>query len=165
MKEDEDRANNETKIDDEANKCCTEVLQKMHDLGIDCGRQISKLARIIHPDHVTIIPLYRSCIVIVQSEEEKDIGICTVHSYGDPHWLGRDLNIETLKSDNFHTKFQIHGQRNSPELIFKKGDNIVRLPIDQGFDIIEIAEKGMDEMFKTLGLYDFEDNKNDSKLV
>lgn len=133
-----------------------QVLEEMHKIGIDCGREIARLAKVIHPDYMIAIPLYRSCIVIMQSEEEKDKGICTVHSYADPHWLGEEVDIETLKKEDFHTEFKIIGQRSSPELVYEKNEKTVRMPISLGFDYLEKMEKDFQRWCDKVGL----DTKN-----
>jgi hypothetical protein len=93
-----------------------EFVQEFHEHGIGCGLEISKLARDMHPNAITIIPLYRSCVVIEQSDEEKKEGVATMHAYADPHWMGGDITIEALQSEDFHSKFSIQGQRHGPEV-------------------------------------------------
>ena len=91
-------------------------VQEFHEHGIGCGLEISKLAREMHPNAIAIVPLYRSCVVIEQSDEEKKEGIATMHAYADPHWMGGDITIDTLRSEDFHAKFIIQGQREGPEI-------------------------------------------------
>ncbi len=93
-----------------------EFVKEFHEHGIGCGLEISKLAREIHPNAVAIVPLYRSCVVIEQSDEEKKEGVATMHAYADPHWMGGDITIRTLQSEDFHAKFVIQGQRHGPEV-------------------------------------------------
>ena len=87
---------------------------KKHGLG--CGLEISKLAKEMHPNAIAIIPLYRSCVVIEQNEEEKKEGVATMHAYADPHWMGGNITIEALQSEDFHAKFIIQGLRQGPEI-------------------------------------------------
>lgn len=99
--------------------------EKFHRHGLECGQEIAKVAKEMHPNAIAIIPLYRSCVVIEQGDMEKRNGIATIHSYADPHWLGRDIDKDTLMSDHFHTKFIIQGYREGPEIylehtIYKK---------------------------------------------
>ena len=91
-------------------------VQEFHEHGIGCGLEISKLAREMHPNAIAIVPLYRSCVVIEQSDEEKKEGVATMHAYADPHWMGGDITIEALQSEDFHAKFSIQGQRHGPEV-------------------------------------------------
>ena len=93
-----------------------EFVQKFHEHGIGCGQEISELVREMHPNAIAIVPLYRSCVAIEQSDEDKKEGIATIHAYADPHWMGRDITIDTLKSDDFHGKFIIQGKREGPEV-------------------------------------------------
>lgn len=127
--------------DNKDRKDLAEVLEEMHNIGMNCGREISRLAKMIHLDCIAVVPLYRSCVVIMQSEEEKDEGICTIHAYADPHWLGKDINIETLKSDDFHTEFKIKGNRSSPQIVYEKDGKKVSIPVDLGFEYLEKMEK------------------------
>lgn len=106
-------------------------VQEFHEHGIGCGLEILKLAKEMHPNAVTIVPLYRSCIVIEQSEEEKKEGIATIHAYADPHWLGRDITIGTLKSDDFHAKFIIQGNREGPEICMVDPNNYQKMMMEQ----------------------------------
>lgn len=93
---------------------------EFHKHGIGCGQEISKIAMIIHPNAIAIIPLYRSCIVVEQNEEQKEEGTAVIHGYADPHWLGGDIDIETLKSDRFHKVFYVHGLRDGPEIALEE---------------------------------------------
>ena len=58
-----------------------------------------------------------SCIVMEQSKEQEEEGIAVVHAYADPHWLGGNMDIETLKSGQFHKVFHVQGLREGPEII------------------------------------------------
>lgn len=91
-------------------------MQEFHEHGIGCGLEISKLAKEMHPNAIAIVPLYRSCVVIEQNDEEKKEGVATMHAYADPHWMGGDITIEALQSEDFHAKFVIQGQRQGPEV-------------------------------------------------
>ena len=114
-----------------------EFVKDFHEHGIGCGLEISKLAREIHPNAVAIVPLYRSCIVVEQSDEEKKEGVATIHAYADPHWLGRDITIDTLQSDDFHAKFIIQGKREGPEIYNVNADNYEKMMTDQNKDVKE----------------------------
>lgn len=114
-----------------------EFVKEFQEHGIGCGIEISKLAKEIHPSAVTIIPLYRSCIVIEQSNEEKKEGTAAIHAYADPHWLGRDITIDALQSDDFHAKFMIHGQREGPEICLVNANNYEKMMREQNKEIKE----------------------------
>lgn len=109
------------------NKEVDEFMHEFHEHGIGCGNEIANIAKEIHHDAMIIIPLYRSCIVIEQSEKEKKEGVLTLHAYGDPHWKGREIDIETLKLDDFHVEFLIEGDRQCPIFInkSKKEDQLI----------------------------------------
>ena len=87
--------------------------------GIGCGNKIAEVVRELHPNALVIVPLYRSCIVIEQSEDEKKEGECTLHSYADPHWLGGEIDVENLKRSDFHSEFCVQGDRQGPIIINK----------------------------------------------
>ena len=93
------------------------AVAEFHKHGIGCGHEIAKVAREIHPNATVIVPLYRSCIVVEQSKEQEAEGIAIIHAYADPHWLGDDIEFETLKSDRFHKIFYVRGLREGPEII------------------------------------------------
>lgn len=109
--------------DDKNNEKVNAFMREFHRHGMNCGNEISRLAKEIHPNAITVVPLYRSCIVIEQSDEDKKYGTCTIHSYADPHWMGGDITIQNLKSDNFHSKFIVHGQREGPEICLVDANN------------------------------------------
>ncbi len=94
--------------------------QEFHEQGLGCGRKIADIAKEIHPDALSVVPLYRSCIVIEQNEEEKKNGACTLHAYADPHWLGGEIDAKTLILDDFHFEFVVRGDRQGP-MILRKG--------------------------------------------
>lgn len=104
---------------DDKNKKVEEFMEQHHEHGLECGEKISNIAKELHPDALTIVPLYRSCIVIKQSDQEREDGVCTIHSYADPHWLGGEIDIDTLKSDDFHFEFYVQGDRQGPVIINK----------------------------------------------
>lgn len=94
-----------------------EFMKNFREHGIGCGIEISKVAKEIHPNAIAIIPLYRSCIVIEQNDDNRTEGTAIIHAYGDPHWLGRDITIENLKSDDFHQTYVVNGYREGPRII------------------------------------------------
>lgn len=96
--------------------------QEFQEHGIECGDKISKLAEIMHPDALLIVPLYRSCIVIEQNEEDKREGVATIHAYGDPHWLGGEITMDELKKDDFHAKFVVQGDRQGPGIFLENAN-------------------------------------------
>lgn len=127
----------ENKVNSKDNEL-NEVLDKFHKHGLQCGDEISKLAMIMHPDAICVIRLYRSCIVVVQSEEEKNTGDCTIHTYADPHWMGEEISIDTLSSNEFHSELKIYGHRSGPNIEYKKGVRKIGGDKDEGKDDIEI---------------------------
>lgn len=100
-------------------------VQEFHTHGMGCGQKIAEIARFLHPDALLIVPLYRSCIVVEQSEQEQVDGSCTVHGYADPHWLGREIDAETLKSDDFHFIYEVHGDRQGPAIVKIEKDQMI----------------------------------------
>jgi len=123
-----------------------EILARLHKRGMECGRKIAYIAESIHPNALLVVPLYRSCMVVEKGPYET---CCTLHFYGDPHWLGMDLSVENLKK--FHAKVIVHGQRSLPDLVFLSRDEkeYAILPVDTAFlllkdhipMLIEYAEK------------------------
>lgn len=109
-------------IDEKGNEKVEEFMKTFQQHGIGCGSKIAEVAKEIHPNALTIVPLYRSCIVIEQSEEEKIDGKCTIHSYADPHWLGGEINSDTLKLEDFHFEFIVRGDRQGPSILKKNCD-------------------------------------------
>lgn len=91
--------------------------------GLECGNEIATIAKELHPDAVAIIPLYRSCLVVEQNDKDKKEGMCTMHGYSDPHWCGKELDIETLQSDEFHVMFIVQGRREGPEIFLENTNN------------------------------------------
>ena len=104
---------------DDTDKKVEKFIEEHHEHGLECGVKIAHIAKELHPDAIAVIPLYRSCIVIKQSNQERDDGVCTIHSYADPHWLGGEIDIDTLKLDKFHVEYYIQGDRQGPIIINK----------------------------------------------
>lgn len=111
--------------DKKVNEKVNEFVKEFHNHGLGCGDKIANIAKEIHPNALVVVPLYRSCIVIEQSEEEKKDGVCTLHSYADPHYLGGDIDLESLKSERFHYEFCVQGDRQGPVILKKHcGKNV-----------------------------------------
>ncbi len=117
--------------DDDKNEKVEEFMRKSREHGIGCGNEIANVVKEIHPNALIIVPLYRSCIVIEQSEEEKKQGVCTIHSYADPHWLGRNIDIDALKLDDFHFEFCVQGDRQGPIILNKNYEKDVERECDK----------------------------------
>ncbi len=100
-------------IDEKVNK----FAKDFHGHGLNCGLEICKLVKEMHPNALLIVPLYRSCIAIEQSEEDKEEGIANIHAYGDPHWIGGEISIEDLSKEDHHKKFLVKGDRQGPDVI------------------------------------------------
>lgn len=108
---------NEKEIEDDSTQRRLEKFKKdYHKHGIGCGQEIAEVVADMHPFAVTVIPLYRSCIVVEQNGDNEEEGIAIIHTYADPHWLGEDINVETLKSDRFHKVLLVQGLREGPEI-------------------------------------------------
>ncbi len=103
----------------------------MHEHGIGCGNEIAKIAKEIHPDAIAVIPLYRSCIVIEQSEKDRKEGVCVIHGYADPHWLGGEIDLENLQREDFHARFIVQGDRQGPGIYLENLDKNVDINIDR----------------------------------
>jgi hypothetical protein len=125
---------------DDVDEKVDEFMNDFRTHGLGCGVKIAEVAKEIHPDALVIVPLYRSCIVVEQSEEEKKEGVCTLHSYADPHWLGGEIDIDTLKSDDFHFEFCVRGDRQGPAIINKRNDENVEERKEEDGPIIENDE-------------------------
>ena len=115
--------NLKTKTQKDAENKVEGFVQEFHKHGMGCGLEIAKVVKDIHPNAIAIVPLYRSCIVIEQTEKDKTEGVCGIHAYADPHWLGRDITAEELQSDDFHSKFMIQGLREGPEVVLEHANN------------------------------------------
>lgn len=126
---------------DDKNEKVNEFMKEFHEHGIECGNKIADIAKEMHPDAMAIISLYRSCIVIKQSEEEKKNGTCTIHSYADPHWLGEDIDVDTLKSDDFHFEFCVRGDRQGPVILKKNCDDNVEDRQDEEDEYSKVVEQ------------------------
>lgn len=96
--------------------------EEFHEHGLGCGNKISELVKKMHPGAIAIIPLYRCCIVIEQSEEDKKEGVCILHGYADPHWLGGEIDVENLQRKDFHTRFIVQGHREGPGIYLENSD-------------------------------------------
>lgn len=104
---------------DDKDEKINECIRSFRDHGLGCGNKIADIAKEIHSHVLAIVPLYRSCMVVEQSDEEKKDGVCTLHSYADPHWLGGEIDIDTLKLDDFHHEFSVKGDRQGFVIIDK----------------------------------------------
>ena len=47
---------------------------------------------------------------------EKKNGMCTIHSYADPHWMGKEIDMDTLKVGGFYLKYIVRGDRQGPKI-------------------------------------------------
>lgn len=104
--------------DDVVNK----FVEQFHEHGIGCGNEIARLAKEMHPKAIAVIPLYRSCIVVEQSDDDKKEGVCILHGYADPHWLGGGIDIENLQRKEFHARFIVQGHREGPGIYLESTD-------------------------------------------
>lgn len=118
-----------------------EFVQEFHEHGLQCGSEISRLTKEMHPNAIAVIPLYRSCIVIEQSDDEKKEGIASIHAYADPHWLGGEIDIATLKSDDFHSKFFVQGRREGPGIYLENANKFQEAVEQNNADIEKDIER------------------------
>lgn len=58
-----------------------EFTNVFHTHGMGCGIKIAEIVKTIHSGAMIIIPLYRSCLVVEQSDEDLKEGDCTIHAY------------------------------------------------------------------------------------
>ena len=130
----------EKNIDEEVK----EFVKEFQTHGMHCGIQIAELAKVMHPEAISVIPLYRSCIVIEQNDENKEQGDCTMHTYADPHWLGEEIDIETLKSDRFRSKYYVQGDRQGPLIMQIKKTEHDQLVYEQEYtpSVIDEIKRG-----------------------
>lgn len=115
----------------EGDKVVDKFVEEFHDHGLGCGNKIATLAKEIHPNAIAIIPLYRSCIVVEQSDNDKKEGVCILHGYADPHWLGGEIDIDNLQRSDFHARFVVQGHREGPGIYLENAD---KCPDDKGPD-------------------------------
>lgn len=95
-------------------KALEECLQQMHEGGMECGLNIMEIAKKINPEYLFAFPLYRGCMLIPKQHEHEVLSGCImVYMYHDPHWLGHELNEETLP--NFMNILTIGGQRSGQD--------------------------------------------------
>lgn len=98
-----------------------EFVGEFREHGMGCGVKIAELAKEMHSGAIAIIPLYRSCIVVEQDIGDKKEGDCVIHAYADPHWLGGEIDIESLKSEDFHSVYHVQGDRQGPIIVQNSG--------------------------------------------
>lgn len=113
---------NDVKEEKDVDKRVDKFVEEFHEHGLGCGNKIATLTKEMHPNAIAIIPLYRSCIVIEQSDDEKKDGICILHGYADPHWLGGEITIEDLQRKDFHARFIVQGRREGPGIYLENTD-------------------------------------------
>jgi len=80
-------------------------------MGAECGVEIAKVARELHPDAYFIFPLYRGCIVIPKQEYTGSLHAILYH---DPHWMGWD-EVTTENLPKFKNELAINGQRSGQD--------------------------------------------------
>ncbi len=99
-------------MNEEQEKALCEVMLTMHNNGCESGIEIMDLAKQIHKSpKCTFIPLYRSCLVMIPSDDEY----CRMIAYHDPHWMGEERNMQTIRQ--FKQVYLIRGQRDGPDII------------------------------------------------
>jgi len=100
-----------------------EINKLFEEMGAECGAEITKVAKKLHPDALLFLPLYRGCMVVLKQEDwEVKRGSCTIKLYHDPHWMGHEeITEENLPM--FSETLQIFGQRSGADLV-KDGCNL-----------------------------------------
>ena len=121
------------------------LIEEMRRMGIRSGKEIAELAKELHPNAIAVVPLYRSCMVILQTEEDKRAGMAKVIFYCDPAWLGHERTKENLRKKDFHEEFVIVGQRSGPNMLVAKGDRCLNLPT---IGIFEMLDKIVKDKYK-----------------
>jgi len=107
-----------------------EVFEQLHQHGLECGREIARLAEEMHPDALAVVPLYRSCVVVLQDEQMKQAGNCKLILYGDPHWLGyKTITKKLLRRKAFHDTVIVKGERSNPRLFVRWGNRYHELKV------------------------------------
>ena len=114
--------NEKSEKEEKLNEKLNDIKHIMHEHGLGCGNEIANIVREVHPNALTVVPLYRSCIAIEQTEEQKKEGVATIHAYGDPHWMGSDITLEALKSGDFYKKLLVSGDRQGPIVEYENED-------------------------------------------
>lgn len=112
------------------------LFKVLHRMGLCGGDKIAKIAKELHPDAVAVVPLYRSCMVVIQSKEDREKGIARLIFYADPAWLGYKRTKDTLRKKIFHEEVVVLGSRSSPYLVIERGDTIMELPIIGAFELL-----------------------------
>lgn len=107
-----DKANKHiTKEEKKTAEVMAEVYIAFQGMGSECGVEIAKVARELHPDALFIFPLYRGCIVIPKQEYTGTLDVILYH---DPHWMGHD-EITTENLPKFQNVLKIYGQRSGQD--------------------------------------------------
>lgn len=113
---------NDVKEEKDVDEHVDKFVKEFREHGLGCGNKIATLAKEMHPNAIAIIPLYRSCIVVEQSDDEKKEGVCILYGYADPHWLGGEIDVESLQKKDFHARFIVQGRREGPGIYLENTD-------------------------------------------
>ena len=117
-------------LNDDEKENLRRIIAEMQKLGMTRGETIAEVAKKMHPDAITILPLYRSCAVVVpQKDWQKYRGCWSIIMYGDPGAMGGDIDEEHLNDPMFKQEIIIYGQRFGPQIL--TGNGIEYRPIDQ----------------------------------
>jgi hypothetical protein len=134
-----------TEIDEELAK----VFEYMRKNGVKTGQELMKLAKEMHSDTtiITAIPLYRSCLLIEQTDELRENGQCILHFYHDPEWMGETVTKETLVK--YYKKIIVQGQRSGADLLTECEhiEQVLHISVsglpDILYNIMDEEERGM----------------------
>ena len=94
------------------------LFREMEEAGLEAGEYIAKRVEELHPNALLIIPLYRSCLVVLPKEDPNRVDMVF---YGDPHWRNRDITLENLEDER--TEISIVGSRSYPR-IYANGEDL-----------------------------------------
>lgn len=127
-------------------KIYNKIEKVMQPKGMNCGNQIARLLK--RKNNITI-PLYRSCIVLTLNKN----GTILLETYHDPHWMGRELNLKTLKEfkDPYSLLFQ--GQRSGVDYWLNLESINKSLEISSSFmrnRLVEAGEKAQKDYKKMM---------------
>lgn len=92
------------------------ISKSMGKMGRAGGREIADVAAKLHPNALCIVPLYRSCIVVLPPNKAlARRGAVEIKMYHDPCWMGADERTKENLPE-FCETLVISGQRSGPDL-------------------------------------------------
>lgn len=92
------------------------ISKSMGKMGRDGGKEIAGIAAKLHKNALCIVPLYRSCIVVLPPKGPiAKRGAVEIKMYHDPCWMGADERTKKNLPEFCETLI-ISGQRSGPDL-------------------------------------------------